>query len=101
MNGFHRRRDAHRARLSNNRRRSRPRGPRGGLAYVRGENLDDLGVIILRISGDALQGVDTAETNVELGLAKLVDRSCEALSDLASSVEAVRQAGEDGADDGD
>jgi hypothetical protein len=34
------------------------------LPHVSGEHLDDLRVIVLGISGDALEGVDAAETHV-------------------------------------
>src|SRR4051794_15321023 len=46
-------------------------------------------MVIGGVSGDALQGVDAAEADVELVLAELVDRSGEALGDLAGPIELV------------
>ena len=63
------------------------------LANVGRQHLDDLGMIVLGVLGDALKGVDAAQDDVDLGLAglvgspELVDRSGEALGDLACPVE--------------
>jgi hypothetical protein len=59
------------------------------LSYIRGEHLDDLGMVSLRIPRDPLESVDPAEAHIELVAADLVDRSGEALGDLASLVEGV------------
>lgn len=34
-------------------------------------------MVVVRVPGDALEGVDAAESDVELGTAKLIDRSSE------------------------
>ena len=66
---------------------------------VGGEHFDDLGVVSRRIACNALQGIDPAEADIQLRVAELVDSQSEALSDLACLIEAVGQAGEDGARD--
>jgi hypothetical protein len=71
------------------------------LSNVGREDLDDLGMVVSGVSGEALEGVDAAQANIEFAAAQLVDGPSEALGDLARPVEAVGKAGEDSADDGD
>jgi hypothetical protein len=50
-----------------------------------GQDLTDGAPIIERVSGDSLQGVDSAQTNIQLVIAKLIDRAGEPFSDLTST----------------
>jgi hypothetical protein len=49
----------------------------------RRQHFDDGGAIVRGIDGDALQGVDAAESHVQLGVAELVDGAGEPFGDLA------------------
>ena len=70
------------------------------LSHVCGEHFDNLGMVYVGVASDALKGVDTTETYVELRAAELIDGSRKSLRDLAGSIQPVREAREDGANDG-
>src|SRR5690242_7301668 len=55
-------------------------------------------MIVLRVTSNALQGVDPTESDIDLGATKLVNGSSEALCNLAGTVQAVREPGEHRAD---
>jgi hypothetical protein len=60
------------------------------LADVGGEYLDDLGVIVLRVFGDALQRVDAAQAHVDCQVPQLLDRLREPVGDLPCAIERER-----------
>src|SRR4051794_20776810 len=70
------------------------------LSHEGGKHLDDLRVICYRVAGYALQGVDPAQANIELGTAELLDGSGEALGDLPGPVKTVGKSAKDCPDSG-
>ena len=63
-----------------------PSGPRRVLAHERREDLDDRTVVLGRFLGEPLERVDAAETDVERGMAQLVDCAHEPFVLLALGV---------------
>src|SRR5687767_10226046 len=75
--------------------------PRGMLADIRGEDFQDLWVVVLGVSRDALKGIDATEADIEFVVAQLLDRLGEAIRELPSPIQAERSSGVDGTDDRD
>ena len=68
------------------------------LAHEGCEHFDDLWVVGSGVPGDALEGVDTAEADIDRAVAELLDRLREAVGQLAGAVQRERAGRIDRAD---